>query len=98
MIRGMLNSWLRRWADASLRQELHQTQDKLIRQQEIRLNLINQSEEQAKAYSRKADERKKKNAEAASYDSKLIKALRARMSDDLFRSIAAHVRDQEVKK
>jgi hypothetical protein len=91
MIRGMLNSWLRRWAEASLRQQLHQEQDKVIRLQEVRDNLIKQSEEQTKARTARAKERKKNAAKAASYDEKLIKALRARMPDDLFRSVVAHV-------
>lgn len=98
MIRPILNIWLRRWADASLRQQLHQEQDKVIRLQDVRDNLLKQSEEQNKARTARAKERKKKAVAAASYDTKLIKALRARMPDELFRSVVAHVNGQSEDK
>ena len=98
MIRSMLNSWLRRWAEASLRQQLHNEQDKVIRLQDVRDNLLKQAEEQKKARAARAIERKKKSKTAASYDAKLITALRARMPDELFRSVVAHVNGQEEDK
>lgn len=98
MIRKFLNAWLRRWAEASLRQQLHQEQDKVIRLQDARDNLIKQAADQNKARAERAKERKKNIAKAASYDSKLIKALRARMPDELFRSVVAHVNGQSEDK
>lgn len=98
MIRAMLNSWLRRWAEASLRQQLHNEQDKVIRLQDVRENLIKQAEAQTKARAERAKLRKQKAVTAASYDAKLIKALRARMPDELFRSVVAHVNGQEEDK
>lgn len=90
-MRKFLNAWLRRWAEASLRNELHQTQEKLIRQQDIRDRLINEVQEQAKAHKSKMEILKRNHKKATAYDTKLIKALRERMSDEMFRSTAAYV-------
>jgi hypothetical protein len=87
-MRKFLNAWLRRWAAASLRQELHQAQDKLIAQLEIRENLVAKHQEHIAAFAKK----RKKQLDARAYDTELIKALRARMEDDLFRAIVSHVR------
>lgn len=97
-MRKFLNTWLRRWAEASLRNELHQTQEKLIRQQEIKDRMIAESQEQAKTNKSKIEILKRNHKKATAYDTKLIKALRERMSDDMFRSTAAYVQMLEESK
>lgn len=89
-MRMFLNSWLRRWAEASLRNELHQAQEKLIRQREINLTIMARVEEQKDKLIRT----KKKHVDAVKYDSSLIKALKERMSDELFMSVVAHVKSR----
>ena len=97
-MRKFLNTWLRRWAEASLRNELHQTQEKLIRQQDIKDRLIAESEERAKANKEKLEILKRNHKKATAYDTKLIKALRERMSDEMFRSTALYVQALEDSK
>lgn len=97
-MRIFLNAWLRQWAEASLRQELHQANDKLIRSQEIRERLINQSQEQTKANKKKMDCLKAANKRGRAYDEALIKAVRERMSDEMFQGIVAYVRAIEELK
>lgn len=91
-MRAYLNAWLRRWAEASLRNELHQAQEKLIRQQNITERLISESQERAEANKKKIELLKRNHKKATSHDTKLIKALRERMSDEMFLSTAAYVR------
>lgn len=87
-MRSLLNAWLRRWATASMRNELHQAQERLISQLEIRENLISKHQEQIAGFAKK----RKKHLDAMAYDTALIKALRARMDDELFKAIVTHVR------
>lgn len=89
-MRTFLNAWLRRWAEASLRNELHQAQEKLIRQQEINLNILARIEQQKDKLVRT----KKRHSDAVKHDSSLIKALKERMSDELFMSIVTHVKSR----
>lgn len=91
-MRKFLNAWLRRWAEASLRIELHQTQEKLIRQLDIKDRIIAESVEQAKTNKKKVETLKSNHKKAVAYDTKLIKALRERMSDEMFLGTAAFVR------
>lgn len=97
-MRKFLNAWLRRWAEASLRNELHQAQEKLIRQQEIRDRLINEAQGQAKAHKSKMEILKRNHKKTTAYDTKLIKALRERMSEEMFLGTAAYVRMQQDSK
>lgn len=97
-MRKFLNTWLRRWAEASLRNELHQIQEKLIRQQEIKGRMIAESQEQANANKSKMEILKSNHKKATAYDTKLIKALRERMSEEMFLSTAAYVRMLEDSK
>lgn len=97
-MRKFLNTWSRRWAEASLRNELHQTQEKLIRQQDIKDRLIAEAQEQAKANKSKLEILKRNHKKATTYDTKLIKALRERMSEEMFLSTAAYVRAIEESK
>lgn len=63
-MRSALNSWLRRWAEASLRTELHQAQERLIRQQEKYAKALAHAEGQEKARSAKEALKKQKAAKA----------------------------------
>jgi hypothetical protein len=91
-MRKFLNAWLRRWAEASLRNELHEIQNALIRQQEIKERMIAESQEQAKAHKSKLEILKRNHKKASAHGTKLIKALRERMSEEMFLSTAAYVR------
>lgn len=97
-MRKFLNAWLRRWAEASLRNELHEIQNALIRQQEIKERIISESQEQAKNHKKKVEILKRNHRKAVKHDALLIKALRERMSEEMFLSTAAYVRMlEEVK-
>lgn len=94
-MRTFLNAWLRRWAEASLRNELHQAQEKLIRQQNISERLIAASERQAELHKQKLKTQARNNKKNVSHSENLIKALRDRMPEDLFLACAEHVHAME---
>ena len=96
-MRKFLNTWLRRWAEASLRTELHQVQEKLISQQEKTARALAHAEKIHKDSARKHLLTKQRHAAANAYDSKLIKALRERMSPELFIAVAEHVRNMQKR-
>lgn len=97
-MRTFLNTWLRRWAEASLRQELYIAQEKVIRLQDIKDRLISQSQEQARVHKKKMETLKSNHKKSTSHDTRLIRALRERMSEEMFLSTAAYVRVlEEVK-
>jgi hypothetical protein len=97
-MRKFLNAWLRRWAEASLRNELHETQNALIRQQEIKERIIAESQEQAKNHKKKVERLTQSHRRSVRHDTLLIKALRERMSEEMFLSTAAYVRMLEEAK
>lgn len=94
-MRTFLNAWLRRWAEASLRTELHQAQEKLIRQQNISERLIAESERQTSVNKQKIENLKRNHKSNVSHNEKLIRAMRDRMSPELFLAVAEHVRAKE---
>lgn len=94
-MRTYLNAWLRRWAEASLRTELHQAQEKLIRQQKISERLSAESQRQSAASRKKRETLIRNHKSSVSYSEKLIKALRERMSEEMFLATAAYVRASE---
>lgn len=91
-MRTFINAWLRRWAEASLRTELHQAQERLISQQEKTARAVAQAEKIQKDGAKKHLLTKQRHAAANAYDSRLIKALRERMSPELFIAVTEHVR------
>lgn len=97
-MRKFLNVWLRRWAEASLRNELHHTQNALIREQEIKERIIAESQEQAKNHKKKVLRLTQSHRRSVRHDTLLIKALRERMSEEMFLSTAAYVRIIEESK
>lgn len=94
-MRKFLNAWLRRWAEASLRTELHQAQEKFIRQQNICENLIAESQRQAEFNKQKLKTLARNHKKNVSHSENLIKALRDRMPEDLFLAVAEHVHSME---
>ncbi|NWC38388.1 hypothetical protein [Pseudomonas tolaasii] len=96
-MRALLNAWLRRWAEASLRTELHQAQEKLIRQQNISERLISESKRQARLHKKKIECLTINHRQNASHNEKLIRALRDRMPPDLFLAVADHVHAKEKR-
>jgi hypothetical protein len=94
-MRTFLNAWLRRWAEASLRTELHQAQEKFIRQQNISERLIAESQRQAGINKQKLKNLAKNHKKNVSHSENLIKALRDRMPEDLFLAVAEHVHAME---
>lgn len=94
-MRPVINAWLRRWAEASLRTELHQAQEKVIRQQNISERLLAESQRQAHTNKQKIESLKRNHKRSASHSEKLIKALRDRMSPDLFLAVTEHVHAME---
>lgn len=96
-MRAVLNTWLRRWAEASLRTEMHQAQEKVIRQQNISERLLAESQRQAHANKQKIENLKRNQKRSVSHSEKLIKALRDRMSPDLFLAVTEHVRAMESR-
>lgn len=94
-MRTFLNAWLRRWAEASLRTELHQAQEKLIRQQNISERLIAASERQAVVNKQKLENLKRNHKSNVAHNEQLIRAMRDRMSPELFLAISEHVRANE---
>lgn len=96
-MRAFLNAWLRRWAEASLRTELHQAQERLIRQQNISENLISESQRLAGVNKQKLKTQARKHKKNVAHSEHLIKALRDRMPEDLFLAVAEHVHAMEAK-
>lgn len=96
-MRAFLNAWLRRWAEASLRTELHQTQEKFIRQQNICENLIAESQRQVGVHKQKLKTLARNHKKNVSHSENLIKALRDRMPEDLFLAVAEHVHAMESR-
>jgi len=94
-MRQFLNAWLRRWAEASLRTELHQTQEKFIRQQNICESMIAESQRQAGVNKQKLKTLARNHKKNVSHSENLIKALRDRMPEDLFLAVAEHVHAME---
>jgi hypothetical protein len=94
-MRTFLNAWLRRWAEASLRTELHQAQEKFIRQQNISERLINESQRQSGLHKQKLKTQARNNKKNVAHSENLIKALRDRMPEDLFLAVAEHVHAME---
>jgi len=97
-MRKFLNAWLRRWAQASLRTELHQANERLISQQEKTARAIAHAEKIHKDHEKKLLLTKQRHVAASDYDSKLIKALRDRMSPELFLSVTEYVRTARQRK
>jgi len=96
-MRAFLNAWLRRWAEASLREELHQTQERFIRQKNICENMLAESQRQAGAHKQKLKTLARNHKKNVSHSENLIKALRDRMPEDLFLAVAEHVHAMEAK-
>jgi hypothetical protein len=94
-MKRIFNVWLRRWAEASLRNELHQTQEKLIRSQEMRVKAEVKFDDYVKLSAERLDALKKRNTADRRGDSRLIKALRERMPAELFLSVSEYVRNIE---
>lgn len=94
-MRTFLNAWLRRWAEASLRNELHQAQEKLIRQQNISEKLVSASQRQAELHKQKLKTQTRNNKKNVAHSENLIQALRERMPEDLFLACAEHVHAME---
>lgn len=93
-----LNAWLRRWAEASLRTELHQAQEKLIRQQGISERLLAEHQRQAAANKKKIETLKRNHKKSVRHSEMLIAALRERMSDEMFSAVVAYVHFKEENK
>ena len=96
-MRSALNSWLRRWAEASLRTELHQSQERTIRAQEVRAFVEAQLRDHVQASTKRLKDLKRRNVKDRKEDGQLIKALKERMPEDLFLSVAAHVREMQKR-
>lgn len=96
-MRTFLNAWLRRWAEASLRTELHQAKEKVIRQQNISERLIAESQRQASILKKKIQNQRDAHKRNISHNENLIKALRDRMSEDLFLAVSEHVHAMEIR-
>lgn len=94
-MRKFLNAWLRRWAETSLRIELHQAQEKVIRQQNISERLIAESQRQASATKKKIANITLSHRKNVSHNEKMIKALRERMPEELFLAVSEHVHAME---
>lgn len=95
MMRAVLNAWLRRWAEASLRTELYQAQEKVIRQQNISERLLAESQRQAHVNKQKIANIARSHRKNVAHSEALIKALRDRMSPDLFLAVTEHVHAME---
>lgn len=78
-----------------MRNELHQTQEKLIRAQEMRTKAELKFDDYVKLSAERIDALKKRSVDDRRGDSRLIKALRDRMPAELFLSISEYVRNIE---
>lgn len=96
-MRAVLNAWLRRWAEASLRTELHQAQEKLIRQKNISETLFANTQRQSSNHKKKMEALARNHKKNIAHSEHLIKALRDRMPEDLFLAVATHVHAMEAK-
>ena len=96
-MRAFLNAWLRRWAEASLREELHQTQERFIRQKNICENMRAESQRLVDLHKQKLKTLARNHKRNVSHSESLIKALRDRMPEDLFLAVAEHVHAMEPK-
>lgn len=94
-MRTFLNAWLRQWAEASLRTELHQAQEKLIREKEKLSRSLAKGEADTKAWKSKEAEIKRKHVEANRYNERLISALRERVPAELFYSVCEYARNRK---
>lgn len=96
-MRTFLNAWLRRWAEASLRTELHQAQEKLIREKEKLSRSLANYESSLKAWKARESDIKRKHVEANSYNERLISALRERVPAELFYSVCEYARNRKAR-
>ena len=96
-MRTFLNAWLRQWAEASLRTELHQAQEKLIREKAKLSRSLALIEAETKMRKAKEAETKRKHVEACAYNERLINALRERVPPELFFSVCEYARKREAK-
>lgn len=96
-MRIFINAWLRRWADASLRKELHQAQEKAISSRRTTENVQANLYTQIRAWKAREAKLKQKYSAASKFDSNLIKALKERVPEEIFLGAVEYSRNKNRK-